>query len=365
MAYLAKDMGVSPVLIPDLGREISPMRDLKVYSALMGIIRDFRPHIIHTHTAKAGTLGRLAGLSRNIGRPAPKIRMVHTFHGHVFHSYFNKIKTAVFIQIERALSRATDRVIVISRRQKEEICGRYRIAQEDKVSVVPLGLDLSSCMAPRQEGNSLRKRYLSDVPESGILVGIVGRLTPVKNHRMLLDAMAYLKRAGKLHRFKFLVVGDGELRMELEKYAEEIGVRGQVCFTGWIRDVASVYKALDVLVLTSLNEGTPVSLIEGMASGIPVIATDVGGVRDLMGVIDNESGQGYKEAQHGFLVSSGDSEAMGKILIDFLQNPQRQQILAQRARDFVLKQYSLDRLVRDLDGLYRELVGWPLSGQEG
>ncbi|MBW2066434.1 MAG: glycosyltransferase, partial [Deltaproteobacteria bacterium] len=244
-------------------------------------------------------------------------------------------------------------------------CHKYRIAPEDKAVIIPLGFDLLPLVETTHDGNSLRKRYLGATGKDTVLVGIVGRLTGVKNHRMLLDAMGYLAGIGKLGRFKFLIVGDGELRGELERYAEQIKVREYVEFVGWIRDMVSLYHALDVLVLTSLNEGTPVTLIEGMASGVPVIASDVGGVRDLMGMIDNETPQGYKEARHGLLVSSGDAVAMGKSLVSFLEDPARPKIRAEKARIFVLEQYTLERMVRDLDSLYKDLVRRSLGGQEG
>ncbi|MBW1999142.1 MAG: glycosyltransferase family 4 protein [Deltaproteobacteria bacterium] len=366
MEYLAKEMGVVPVLIPELGREISPARDIKVYRSLVRIIRDFRPDIIHTHTAKAGTLGRLAGLTWNLlARPTPRVRTVHTFHGHIFHSYFSKAKTNAFIGIERFLARYTDRIVVISSRQKEDICQKYRIAPEDKTIIIPLGFDLLTWLNTARDGNSLRERHLGATGKDTVLVGIVGRLTAVKNHKMLLDAMGYLAGTGKLGHFKFLIVGDGELRVELERYAEQTRVREYVDFVGWTRDMGSLYHALDVLVLTSLNEGTPVTLIEAMASGVPVIATDVGGVRDLMGVIDKETPQGYKEARHGLLVSPGDAGALGNGLVSFLEEPARLKARAEKAREFVLQRYTLERMVRDLDGLYRDLVRRSLSGQEG
>jgi glycosyltransferase involved in cell wall biosynthesis len=412
MSYLASSMQVDPVIVPSLGREISAFDDLCSFSELRKIISEFKPHVIHTHTAKAGTLGRLAGISVNAQRIfGRKIRLVHTFHGHVFHSYFSPLKTWAFMKIERFLAHFTDRIIVISATQEKDICERYRIVRPRQVQVVPLGFDLSGF------------ERLGPPPSQGIFsVGIIGRLTPVKNHRMLFEAVRILKDQGKDHSFNFVVVGDGELRETLTREAAALGIGKRVVFTGWQKEMPEVYGKLDVVVLTSLNEGTPVSLIEAMAGARPVIATDVGGVRDLMGEIDpstalkprpssspldppqggesfdvaqdpevleglveplgaartsngsgstlserraeargsrwvdTETGEGYKLARHGILVPSGDSRAMAKALL-FAVTERRLTIeMAERARRHVLQTYSLERLVGDLTALYEGLI---------
>ena len=346
MSYLASSRQVDPVVLPSLGREISALDDLRSFSELRRIIGEFKPHLIHTHTAKAGTLGRLAGISMNaqkiFGR---KIRLVHTFHGHVFHSYFSPLKTWAFMKIERFLARFTDRIIVISATQEKDICQRYRIAHPRQVQVVPLGFDLSGF---EKLGPPPSQRIFS--------VGIIGRLTPVKNHRMLFEAVRTLKDQGKDHSFNFFVVGDGEFRETLTREAAALGIEKKVVFTGWQKEMPEVYGKLDAVVLTSLNEGTPVSLIEAMAGARPVMATDVGGVRDLMGEIDTATGEGYKLARHGILVPSGDSQAMAKAL--FFAATQRTLTIemAERARKHVLQTYSLERLVRDMTALYEGLL---------
>jgi glycosyltransferase involved in cell wall biosynthesis len=276
MSYLATSRQVDPVVLPTLGREISFFDDMRSFSELRKIISEFTPHIIHTHTAKAGFLGRLAGIGANARRIfGAKIKLVHTFHGHVFHSYFSSLKTSAFIQIERFLARFTDRIIAVSPSQAGDICEVYRIARPERVQVVPLGFDLSGF-----------ERLSPPAPQGVFSVGIIGRLTPVKNHRMLFEAVKILNGQGEGHAFKFHVVGDGELREALTREAAALGIEKDVLFTGWQQEMAEVYRKLDAVVLTSLNEGTPVSLIEAMAAARPVIATDVGGVRDLMGEID-------------------------------------------------------------------------------
>jgi len=394
MSYLAFSRHVDPVVLPTLGREISVLDDLKSFSELRKMISEFRPHIIHTHTAKAGTLGRLAGISLNAQRIfGQKIRLVHTFHGHVFHSYFSSLKTSAFIRVERFLARFTDRIIVISSSQERDICENYKIAKPHQVQVVPLGFDLSGF-----------ERLSPPAPQGVFSVGIIGRLAPVKNHRMLFETAKILVDQGADHAFKFYVVGDGELREELTRKAAALGIEKNVFFTGWQEEMPAVYQKLDAVVLTSLNEGTPVSLIEAMAAARPVIATDVGGVRDLMGEIDpstalrprseergkksrsgstlsmprapvlrssataeggdargsrrvdTETGEGYKLARHGILIPSGDSKALAEALLFVLGEKTLTMVIAERARKHVLQKYSLERLVKDMEALYEGLV---------
>jgi glycosyltransferase involved in cell wall biosynthesis len=357
MTYLAAQRGIQPVILPKMGREITPMGDMNSVMDLRRIIKQFQPHIIHTHTAKAGTLGRLAGISFNlIRRSNVKMRMVHTFHGHIFHSYFGSLRTHLFIQIERFLSKFTDRIIVISPLQQRDICSRYGIAPPEKVRIIPLGFDLSDFEGKGDHRIEIRERYMRQEGQGVSLVGIIGRLTDVKNHRVLLEAAKCLKAMGKSEHFRFLVVGDGELRQDLIAYARELGVQNAVIFAGWQKDMPSIYEALDIIALTSLNEGTPVSLIEAMANERPVVATDVGGVRDLMGVIDEESKDGYTRAQHGILVPSGDGEGLARALSFLHENRKVSDEMAKHGREFVLNHYSVERLVKDIKSLYKEIL---------
>lgn len=358
MFYLAQEKGVEPYLIPELGREISILGDLKSLIALRKIIKHFKPDIIHTHTAKAGTLGRLAALSVNLLRGHRKrIRLIHTFHGHIFHSYFGSLKTIIFIQIERILARLTDRVIVISPRQKNDICQKYRIASPDTVRIIPLGFDLwPFSYHHTDDGREIRERYIEQFSDDTILVGIIGRLAHVKNHRMFLKAIKYLRDHGRHDRFKFFIIGDGELREELEHFSQELNLQNSVIFTGWQKDMPSFYGILDVVVLTSLNEGTPVTLIEAMASGKRVVATDVGGVRDILGQDEKSSYNGYRLARHGVLIPSGNSKILAEALLYIQENKGASKAMAERAREFVLNKHSLKRLIKEIESLYSELV---------
>jgi glycosyltransferase involved in cell wall biosynthesis len=323
MAGLLAEKKVSPVMIKELGREIDLWKDLFSFFKVYALIKKERPDIVHTHTAKAGALGRLAGALCGC-------KLVHTFHGHVLEGYFGRLKSRIFIWIERFLAALTDKIIVVSPRIKDELL-RLKIAPENKISVMPLGLELEGllALAPPQP----QAPYLN--------IGIVGRLVPIKNHRLFLQAAAEIKDA----RLQFFIIGDGELRQDLEDYARELGLSGKVAFSGWQDDLAKVYGQLDLLTLTSLNEGTPVSIIEAMAAARPVIATDVGGVRDLLG--DNERGR---------LVKSGDSRGLAEAIKKLAGNPALRLELGRQGRDFVRARFTKERLIKDIELLYNELL---------
>lgn len=357
MSYLAGEHGVEPYILPQLGRAISMTDDIRSFMALRKIIRRFRPHIIHTHTAKSGTLGRLAAVSLNLARGSrERIKLVHTFHGHVFHSYFGSLKTSLFIRIERFLARFTDRIVVISPRQQKDICQKFRIAGKEKVRVIPLGFDLSHFSGSENHRKDIREKFLSFQPQDTLLVGIIGRLTHVKNHRMLLDAAKCLKEKKADAYFKFLIIGDGELKEELMQYSDEIGVKDSFVFTGWQRSMPSVYSAIDIVALTSLNEGTPVSLIEAMASQKPVVATDVGGVGDLMGAVEGRDTDGFTIARNGILIPSKRGDILARALLFLLENKEASKKRVKNAREFVLNEFTLEGLVNNIEFLYNELL---------
>jgi glycosyltransferase involved in cell wall biosynthesis len=300
MAYYAEKMGVKPVFIKELGRELSWKDDLIAFFRIFMLLCKEAPDIVHTHTAKAGTLGRLSGILYNFisgifarlaksGKFEPlkrgvfkkKVKLVHTFHGHVFHSYFGYFKTRLFIFIEKVLAFFSDRIIAISELQAKDIVEKFLVAPAKKVSVIPLGLNLSVFFANKENGVNFRKEC--GALDDDIFVGTVGRLVPVKNHELFLSAIKKLREQREKMDVRFAIVGDGELRRELHDFSGALGIQDHVVFSGWQKDLAGVYAGLDIVALTSNNEGTPVSLIEAMASGKPIISTKVGGVVDLMG----------------------------------------------------------------------------------
>lgn len=360
MAYLAQEQGVTPIFLQALGREIMPLADVNSLTALTKLVREFRPHILHTHTAKAGALGRMVGVLWNLTHAGKeRIRLVHTFHGHVFHSYFSPAKTKVFLWIERCLARFTDRIIVISPAQKEDICRRYRIAPPWKTVMLPLGFDLTALTVDngQEARQAARLELLNCHGAAGLfLVGFVGRLAPVKNPHMFVSAAKRLQEKNMAPGLGFVFVGDGELRKDLEHEVGRLGLSDRVFFAGWRRNMAEVYQALDAVALTSLNEGTPVSLIEAMAAGLPIAATAVGGVPDLLGRVKKDLGQGVLLARRGLLIPSGDDAALAFALGYLRDNQAETRAVKTEAGRFALSAYSLDRHVKDMKDLYSELV---------
>ncbi len=338
MIYLAKEKGVRPVIIPELGRQISPIKDVLALCKIFMLIKREKPDIVHTHTAKAGALGRVAAVLAGV-----PVR-IHTFHGHIFESYFNKFYIVLFLLIERILALFTKFIVVVSQAQKKEIGEHYKITGPGKIKVIPLGLELEKLFPINTCTGKLRKEL--GLGEDVIVVGIVGRLVPVKNHKMFLDAANLLP--GLLRdkfKIKYLIVGDGEERASLEEYAKKLGLGNDTIFCGWREDMAGIYSDLDIVGLTSFNEGTPVALIEALAAGRPVIATDVGGVADVV-----------KDGINGYLIASGDARAFALRLADLVKDTGKRSEFGLNGRRMVREIFSKERLVRDIAGLYEDAV---------
>lgn len=360
MAYIAEADGVKPVFIEQMSRELSP-NDLVSLFKLYRLMRQEKPDLVCTHTAKAGTVGRAAAFlyrwltpSVLIGRPR-KLAVTHTFHGHVFHSYYGQLKTTLFVWIEKTLARlATDKIIVISDKQLKEIHEETGIGRLEQFAVIPLGIDLEPFDNPRNRGDEFRKEL--GVADKDLVVSFVGRLTEVKNVPMYLKAAAaYHKQKGEAPpAVHFVIVGDGHLRSELEAEAATLGI-GNIHFAGNRKDVDVVYAGSDIVALTSLNEGTPLSLIEAMASHKAVISTSVGGVGDLLGPAVEAKGD-FTIHERGIAVASEDVNGFTNGLIYLAKNERLRDELAARGYEFVTANYSKDRLVNDLRVLYRELL---------
>lgn len=332
MSYYAQENNIEPIFVSELKRELNFFNDIIAFKKIFKIIRTKQPDIIHTHTAKAGALGRLAGIIYNLSNCKKQIKLIHTFHGHVFNGYFNGFRTRLFILIEQFLSKFTDKIIVVSEKIKNDLLN-LRIGNPEKIAVIPLGLELD--------------RFLSiteSPPINSVLkVGIIGRLAPIKNHWMFLEAAKIIRNNGKI-KVNFFIIGDGELRENLENYARQLGIDDAVTFMGWQKDLEKIYQDLDIVALTSLNEGTPLSLIEAMAAGRAVIATDVGGVKDLIG-----------NSERGILVKSGDVNGFAQGIRQLLENPDLRNKISERARDFVKDKFTKERLINDIELLYNKL----------
>ena len=341
MFYLAKEKNVNPVIIQELGRNLNIRNDIIAFFKIYKLLNKEKPDIIHTHTAKAGALGRLAGIfyrffSRN------KCILIHTFHGHIFHSYFDNLSTKLFLWTERFLARFTDTIITISKQQYYEIKNVFKVSSKDNIEVIPLGFDLEPYLnSLRKEGNFRKDLKVSD---NEILVGIVGRLVPIKNHRLLLEAASQIN--GDLAgRIKFIIIGDGELKATLVDYAKDLSMENRVIFAGWRKDLYEIYPDLDIVALTSLNEGTPISVIEAMACARPVIASDVGGVKDLI-----------EDGVTGILFRRNNSKELSSAIIRLAQDEILRKKIGDTARNKVREIYSAKRLVRDIENLYENLI---------
>lgn len=356
MSFFASEHGIKPVYIEQMSRELS-LRDVVSLMKVYSLIRKEQPDILHTHTAKAGTIGRVSAFaykwltpSTLIGKPR-KIKVLHTFHGHVFHSYYGKAKTNLFLLIERMLAKyATDKIVVISETQKREINEDFGIGKEKQFEVVPLGLDLK--VFESAEANREDFRNEIGVDQDTILVGIVGRVTEIKNHQMFLEvaARALSEGEGKIS-LKFVVIGSGNQIDEIKKHAEDLKLGSNIIFLGNRNDPERFYAGLDIVSLTSLNEGTPLSIIEAMACGKPVISTDVGGVADLLGEVV-ENCDGYVICERGIMAASEDVNGFTRGLEHLMRDRNLKLQITEKSKDFVRQNFSVSRLVLDVKKLY-------------
>ncbi|MDE2127235.1 MAG: glycosyltransferase [Armatimonadetes bacterium] len=332
MAYLAELAGVEPIIVTGLGRELSLTRDSATLIRLARLLRVLRPDVVHTHTAKAGTLGRIAArmvLPRST-------RVIHTFHGHVFHSYFGRNKTRIFLAIERWLAKRTDLLIAVSETTRRELI-ELRVAPPERICTVELGIDL----APLQACSSLKGQLKAELklPADSVLVGLVCRLVPVKAVDIFIRAAAELR--DQWPQVYFAVIGDGELRAPLEALASSLGLDGRLLFTGFRRDLPRVYADLDIVALTSRNEGLPTSLVEAMAAGCIVVATRVGGVPDLI-----------EDGVTGYLVEPGDYARYAERMAQSLQEQAKWPAMRAGARKCASARFGLERLLRQMAGIY-------------
>ncbi len=368
MSYFARENGVAPIHLPEMSRELS-LKDASSLYKVYRLIKQEKPDVIHTHTAKAGVIGRGAGFLYRwltwktlVGRPR-RVKVVHTFHGHIFHSYYGKWKTCVFLLIEKFLARfATDKIVVISNQQLEEIRGKFGIGKKKQFEVIPLGIDFEAFGDPKANREAFRKEI--GAKDDEIVVSFVGRLTAIKNVPLLLEAARLYHESAKdgppkLPKLKFMIIGDGELREELQSTVERSGMSEVVTFLGHRADPEVFYPGSDIVALTSLNEGTPLSLIEAMFCGRAVIATAVGGVVDLAGEIVSETAHetgGFKVCERAVLVRSGSAEGLLNGLLHLAENEKLREKLGESGNSYTVVKYDKTRLVEDLQRLYRELV---------
>jgi glycosyltransferase involved in cell wall biosynthesis len=335
MADLADREGARTEFVPSLSQAPNPAHDAAALARIVAIARRFRPHLIHTHMAKAGFLARLAALTTLRSRPV----IIHTYHGHVLEGYFGPRKSALYRSLERLLGRRSDCLIGVSQATVDDLV-RLGVAARDRFRVIPLGLDLEP-FANSDPGAGRRLRRRLGIGEDDIVLSFVGRVVPIKRLDVLLRALAL---AGDATPLRLLMVGDGEIRPRLQALSRELGIEDRIRFLGYRRDLTTIAAAADIAVLTSANEGTPVSLIEAAAAGLPAVATRVGGVGEVV------------TPDTGVLVSPDDPEAVATALLRLASDPELRARLGAGAREHALRRYSAPRLVADIDALYGELL---------
>lgn len=345
--HILDDLGIEGMIIDKMQRDIGFKNDRTTYRKIKKIIQEFKPDLIHTHASKAGAVGRAAGIAYG------KAKMVHTFHGHVFHSYFSSVKTNFYKNVERSLALKTDKIIAISSRQKIELWKKYRICQADKIEMIPLGFELDKFQENKAEKRAkFRHQFMLD--EDEIAIGIIGRLAPIKNHRMFINAFNDLQNKSN-QKVRAFIVGDGEEREALKKYATDLSIdfengsdikrKAPLHFTSWIKNIDEVNAGLDIVTLSSNNEGTPVSLIEAQAAGKAIVSTKVGGVSNIV-----------KPNRTAILVQAGDSKSFSEELLRLTDNKALREEMGAKGWEFVNKKFHYKRLVDDVGMLYDELL---------
>jgi glycosyltransferase involved in cell wall biosynthesis len=337
MAFLAERLGVDVVSVPEMEREVAPLLDARSAGRLAAIIRGLRPHVLHTHTAKAGAIARAAAVLAGDARPPI---VVHTFHGHVLKGYFGPARTGFFRHVERTLARGSDVLVAVSPEVRDDLV-ELGVAPREKFAVVRLGIPLEERLGDPTA--DLDYRALYGIPREAFVVGWVGRMTGVKDTGSVLDIVRATRDLG-IDAVACLV-GDGPDRETLEQQAYELGIARHTYFVGYQPDVAGYYRLFDVFVLPSVNEGTPVSAIEALASGTPVVANRVGGVPDVV-----------RHGMDGFLVEPGAVEEAARRVADLARDDALRAKLGASGRERVLRRYSVERLVDDVDRLYRSLL---------
>jgi glycosyltransferase involved in cell wall biosynthesis len=345
--FILDKLGLQPIIIQEMKREIDFKNDRIAFLKIRQLIREHKPDIVHTHASKSGTIGRMAARAENV----PII--IHTFHGHVFHSYFGKLKTLFYKNIERFLAIISTKIIAISEIQKHELCSIHGITSASKIEVIPLGFDLNKF----QENNLEKRKNFREnykLSDDVVAIGIIGRLVPVKNHELFLEAISYLQKSSNT-KFKAFIIGDGELRKEIENSATQKNIpfetpeisnpQSVLVFTSWIKEVDFALSGLDIVALTSFNEGTPVSLIEAQAAGKPIVSTNVGGIENV--VIKNKT---------ALLSEIDDPQSFCANLKTLLENSSLQKEMSELGWKHVFQKFHYSRLVSDMKNLYDSLL---------
>ena len=337
--HILDDLGLKPSIIPEMQRSLNPYKDQIAFKKIQNIIKEFKPDIVHTHAAKAGALGRRAAYKMGVKQ------IYHTFHGHVFHSYFGSFKTRIFKEIEKNLAKKSTKIIAISEIQKRELSKIHKICPEKKIEVIPLGFDLERFNTDKDsKRKEFRKKW--NLKENEIAIGIIGRLVPIKNHVFFIDAIQEVLKKSEFP-VRAFIVGDGEEKQNIVNYIKNKNLDFSLDYTparfqltSWIKEIDRVNSGMDIICLTSLNEGTPVSLIEAQASGKPIVSTKTGGIENI--VLENKT---------ALLSEKNDLQNFSKNLLSLVNDSNKRKLLSKFGLE-KSKDFHYDQLVNNIKNLY-------------
>lgn len=337
--HILEEYGVKPLVLSSMQRNPNYKTDREAYKEIKQIIKDFQPDIVHTHASKAGALGRKAAYACKV----PVI--VHTFHGHVFHSYFGKLKTTLIKNIERNLAKKSSQIIAISPQQKKELTEIHKICSPTQTSIIPLGFDLTKFQDQLERKRTCtREKYKLSNDE--VALAIIGRLAPIKDHNFFLDVVEKITQ-NTSKKFKVFIVGDGSEFNRIHTRVQYLNSKYacEIIMTSWIKNIAEFNAGMDIICLSSKNEGTPVSLIEAQATNLPVISTDVGGVRDIV-----------KDGETGFIIEKGNIETYTEKLRLLIEDDELRIEMGAKGYPHVCEKFHYNRLVADTEKLYKQLL---------
>ena len=337
--HILDDLGLKPIIIPEMQRSLNPYKDQIAFKKIQNIIKEFKPDIVHTHAAKAGALGRRAAYKLGVKQ------IYHTFHGHVFHSYFGSFKTNIFKEIERNLAKKSTKIIAISENQKRELSNIHKICPEKKIEVIPLGFDLERFNTDKDsKRKEFRKKW--NLKENEIAIGIIGRLVPIKNHLFFIDAIQEVLKKSKVP-IRAFIVGDGEEKQKIINYIKNKKLHYSLDYspatfnlTSWIKEIDKVNSGMDIICLTSLNEGTPVSLIEAQASGKPIVSTITGGIENI--VLENKT---------ALLSGNNDLNNFSKNLLSLVNDSKKRKLFSKYGLE-KSKEFHYNQLINNIKNLY-------------
>jgi len=345
--FIPKSLGINPIIIPEMKRTLNPVNDIIAYNKIKKIIKDFKPDIVHTHASKAGALGRKAALSLK----TPVI--IHTFHGFVFDAYFGNIKSCLYKKTEHILAKKTTKIIAVSENQKQDLIYKYHICEKDKIEVIPLGFELNKF----QENMKIKRKQFRikyKIDDNEIAIGIIGRLVPIKNHQLFIKALKYVSDNSN-KKIRAFIIGDGEENANIKAKAKELNInftdynikpqKSILTFTSWIKDIDFVMAGMDIITLTSLNEGTPVSLIEAQAANKPIVSTNVGGIEDV--VIPNQT---------AILSDIKNENKFLQNLLSVVEDDILRSNLSKKGWNTVKNKFNYTRLINDMKNLYNNLL---------